>query len=117
MALAVAPQVGAGMAIDKATVYIARKMSTIPWKGKVVLVKEDGTVFVNSGANTNVKVGDSFSVFREGEALIDPDTGIELGKDTSKIAEISIFEVQEKFSKAKIDDKTSDIAKGDLMLE
>ena len=105
------------MAIDKATVYIAKKMSDVPWKGKVVLVKEDGTVFVNSGANTGVKVGDDFSVYREGEALIDPDTGIELGKDCTKIADVSITEVQEKFSKAKIDSSTSEIAKGDLVLE
>jgi len=104
------------MAIDRAGDYISKKMQDIPWQGKVVTVK-DGLVFVNAGESTGVKVGDSFSVYKEGEALVDPDTGINLGSDRSKITDITITEVQEKFAKAQASGDISTISKGDLILK
>lgn len=105
------------MAIDRAVVYIAEKMASIPWKGKVVTVK-DGVIFVNAGTNSGIAVGDKLVVYKEGESLIDPDTGIDLGSDTKKIADISITEVQEKFSKTDILGNDSEsIERGDLVLE
>ena len=57
-------------------------------------------------------------IFREGEALIDPDTGIELGRDTTKIAEISVTEAKVKFSKAKVVGVPSEpITTGDVVEE
>lgn len=106
------------MAIDRAVVYVSDKLSSLPWKGKVMLVKEDGTVFVNSGTNTGVSSGSVFSVYREGEPLVDPDTGIELGRENTKIADIKITEVQDKFSKATVEGFAQmPIEKGDLVLE
>ncbi|MBF0386023.1 MAG: hypothetical protein HQL27_09170 [Candidatus Omnitrophica bacterium] len=108
----------AQMAIDRAVDYIAKKMNEIPWKGKVIQVKEDGMIYINSGSNANVKVGDKFEIYREGEALVDPDTGMELGKETAKIGEVSIAEVQEKFSKGKAAGSgQGNFAKGDLVQE
>jgi len=105
------------MAIDRAVEHITKKSSDIPWRGRVMLVK-DGLVYVNSGSNANLSSGDSFSVYREGEALVDPDTGMELGRENEKIADIKITEVQDKFSKAKVSGAAStEIAKGDLVLE
>ena len=104
------------MAIDSAVVYIAEKTAGIPWKGKVVTVK-DGVVFVNAGTNSGIEVGDKIVVYKEGESLIDPDTGIDLGSDAKKIADISITEVQEKFSKADAGSAAGDIERGDLVLE
>jgi len=106
------------LAIDRATVYIADRMSNMPWRGKVMLVKEDGTIFVNSGENTGMMTGSTFSVYREGEALIDPDTGMELGRDSSRIADIKITEVKEKFSKARVLGAAQmPIGKGDVVQE
>ncbi len=107
----------AQMAIDRAVDYIAGKMRDISWEGKVIMVK-DGTVYVNSGTNAGVASGNTFDVFREGEALVDPDTGIELGRENTKIAEIRVTEVQEKFAKADIvGTPEKEIEKGDLVLE
>jgi len=106
------------MAIDRSVEYIAGKMKNIPWEGKVILVKEDGTVFVNSGENTGIISGTKLSILKEGEALIDPDTGLDLGSDTTEIARIEITEVQEKFSKAKIlGTPSGTIEKGDIVQE
>ena len=105
------------MAIDGAVVYIAEKMAAIPWKGKVVTVK-DGVVFVNAGTNSGIALGDKLAVYKEGESLIDPDTGIDLGSDAKKIADINITEVQEKFSKAAvIGSPSGEIERSDLVLE
>jgi curli biogenesis system outer membrane secretion channel CsgG len=103
------------IAIDNAVEYIAQQMADIPWRGKVVLMK-NGIVFINAGENSGINRGDTFSVYKEGEALIDPDTGINLGSDTAKIADISVVEVKEKFSKAKVLGTASgQIAKGDIV--
>jgi len=105
------------MAIDRAVVYVSDKMSDVPWRGKVVTVKDE-LVFVNSGASSDVTSGKTLSVWKEGEALIDPDTGMNLGSDAEKIASIEISEVKDKFSKAKvISGNLEDISKGDLVKE
>lgn len=105
----------AQITIDQAVDYIAKKLSAFPWKGKVVTVK-DGLVFVNSGKNSGVQVGDAFVVYKPGEALIDEDTGMDLGSDKTKVGEIKISEVQDKFSKANvIGGKIEDISKGDIV--
>ena len=105
------------MAIDRAVVYISDKLSDVPWQGKVVTIK-DGLVFINAGEDTNVKAGDTFKVLREGEALIDPDTGMNLGSETTKLADVKIVEVQPKFSKAKIEGAANgEIAAGDIVKE
>ncbi len=87
------------IAIDRAVEYIIAKTGNIPWEGKVVTVKGD-TIIVNSGSNVGISVGDKFAVFRKGEEFIDPDTGMSLGAETTKIGEIEVVNVQEKYSKA-----------------
>ncbi|MFC1594451.1 CsgG/HfaB family protein [Candidatus Omnitrophota bacterium] len=105
------------MAIDRAVVYITDQMGDIDWRGRVVLVK-DGLVYINAGENASLSSRQTFTVYREGEALVDPETGIELGKENTKIGDIKVVEVQEKFSKAELLGQCSmDIAKGDLILE
>ena len=47
-------------------------MESIAWEGKIVSVKR-GTVFVNAGGNSNVRVGDEFTIYQKGDDLIDPD--------------------------------------------
>ena len=105
------------MAIDRAVVYIAEKLSEVPWKGKVVTIK-DGLVFINAGENANVEVGNEFQVLREGESLIDPDTGMDLGSEATKLADIKIIDVQPKFSKAEVEGAAGgQILAGDLVRE
>ena len=103
--------------IDQAVDYLAKKLSALPWQGKVVTIK-DGLVFVNSGKTAGVEIGDAFSIFKEGEALVDPDTGMNLGSEKTKIADIKISDVQDKFSKAQVTSgKIEEIAKGNIIQE
>lgn len=103
--------------IDQAVDYLAKKLSSLPWQGKVVTVK-DGLVFVNSGKTAGIQSGDSFAVYSEGEALTDPDTGMNLGSEKTKIADIKISDVQDKFSKAQVTSgKIEGIAKGNIVQE
>jgi len=105
------------MAIDRAVKYVSDRMADIPWQGKVVTVN-DGLVFVNAGSNADMTLGKTLSVWKEGEALIDPDTGMNLGSDAEKVASIEITNVQEKFSKAKVTSgDLASISKGDLVKE
>lgn len=105
------------IAIDRAVDYIAKKSEGIPWSGKVMMVKE-GIVYVNSGTNAGLKEGDTFFIYNQGEALIDPDTGMELGRENKKLGQIKVSEVQEKFSKAAaVGTLAGDVNKGDLVLE
>ncbi len=103
------------MAIDRAVDYISKKANRVPWSGKVMLVKDD-LVYVNSGVNAGLASGDTFDVYRQGESLVDPDTGMELGRESKKIGEIKITEVQDKFSKAAmLFGNIADVGKGDLV--
>jgi curli biogenesis system outer membrane secretion channel CsgG len=104
------------MAIDRAVVYISDKLAKLSWQGSVVLVKE-GDVYINAGSDAGISSGMKFDIYRKGESLIDPETGIELGSEKTKIAEISVFEAQPKFSKAKILNSSAEIEKADLVLE
>jgi curli biogenesis system outer membrane secretion channel CsgG len=63
------------------------------------VVKIDGQrIWINVGAQAGVKVGDTFSVFHIGEALIDPVTGASLGADEKQTGSAAVSEVQEKYA-------------------
>ena len=65
-----------------------------------------------------MEAGSVFDVYKEGEALIDPDTGMNLGSDTTKLGEVKVTEVQDKFSKAQaVGTPSSPIEKGNIVKE
>lgn len=61
----------------------------VPWQAKVIMEK-NGMVYINAGAQSGVQPGDTFVIYRAGEKLIDPDTGLNLGTVDSKIGEIKV---------------------------
>jgi hypothetical protein len=58
--------------------------------------------------------GWTFTVFRPGEALIDPDTGMNLGVEREKIGRLRISEVKEKYSIAE-PVEGSEFKRGDIL--
>jgi curli biogenesis system outer membrane secretion channel CsgG len=74
-------------AINQCVEYISDDMSGLPWEGKIIKAS-DGTIYMKPGSKGGVQPGMVFSVYRAGEELIDPDTGISLGSEESKIGEI-----------------------------
>ena len=76
-------------AIDEIVELIDDAAVNIPWQAKIVKA-DGGTIFINVGAQAGVNIGDEFVVYRAGEELIDPDTGLSLGSTESKIGSIKV---------------------------
>ena len=87
-------------AINQSVAIISSRLERVPWTGRIVKAEGD-RIYINAGANFGVKPGDRFSCFHQGEALIDPETGLSLGGATSKYGQIEVVEVSDKFSIAK----------------
>jgi len=81
---------------------------------KVMGSSADGTVYLNRGADSGLKVGEQFVVMRPGQALIDPDTGESFGSAESKVATIKITEVEGARSRAQLL-SGSDPVSGDIL--
>lgn len=81
-------------------------------EGTIIKVS-DGEVFISLGTRNGVNNGDTFTVFRKGDALIDPDTGEELGADEETIGTVTITKASEKFSVCKVN--SGNVKKGDIV--
>jgi curli biogenesis system outer membrane secretion channel CsgG len=76
-------------AIEECIDYISEAMKDIPWAGKIILNK-DNIIYMKPGSTGGVETGMEFNVFRPGEDLIDPDTGLSLGSEEKKIGVIQV---------------------------
>lgn len=82
--------------INQGVFELIKQVGARPAEGSVV--KADAAqIYTNLGADT-VSVGERLRVMHEGEALIDPETGISLGGSMTQLGEIQVTQVQEKFS-------------------
>jgi len=79
-------------AVDKCVEYITQAMKKIPWQGKIIKANADGTVYMKPGSQGGVKPGMEFVVYRKGEELIDPDTGLSLGSEEQMIGKIKVVQ-------------------------
>ncbi len=89
-------------AVDEVAAKISRAMSNIPWQGKIIKVSGN-VVYMKPGSDAGIRVGSHFFVYHKGEALIDPDTGLPLGSEETKCAEIQVVSfVGNKVAKANV---------------
>ncbi len=102
------------IAIDNATEFIASKMGDVPYQGNVIKVSGD-VVYINAGTRSGANAGEVFTVYSKGEELMDPDTGEILGSEEERIGTVKVFDVKEKYSKAKIEGSAAGIKKGDII--
>ncbi|HTR99788.1 MAG TPA: CsgG/HfaB family protein [Bacteroidota bacterium] len=79
-------------AIDETVNLIAKNIVKVPWSGRIIKMSEDGTVIMKPGSEANVVADMEFDVFRPGEELKDPDTGLALGHEESKVGRIRVTE-------------------------
>ncbi|MFH1037358.1 MAG: CsgG/HfaB family protein [PVC group bacterium] len=100
-------------AIDEAVQKITARLKNVPWQGKLIKAGPS-QVYLNAGSEGGVSDGMEFDVYRQGEALVDPDTGMTLGAETEKIGRIKVTEVKDKFSLAAVV-SGSDMQRGDLV--
>src|SRR3972149_169760 len=105
-------------AVDGCVELVRNNMEKIPWSGKILKINTDGTVLMKPGSEGNVKTGMEFAVYRVGEEIKDPDTGLSLGSEETKIGKIRVTEDMLKGKAAKatvIDGK--DFLVGDIVRE
>lgn len=89
-------------ALAKATEKVIRKLSTMPFQGKLLAV-DSRSVVIKAGTRSQLKNGAQLDVFHVGEALRDPDSGQILGYKESKFGVIQISNHQnENISEATI---------------
>ncbi len=100
-------------AIAEAIYRIALNMDKVPWKGSVVLVQLD-KVYINCGHREGIATGQEFVVYSKGEELTDPNTGELLGMEETKSGRISVVEVKEKYSIARIE-AGANFKRGDVL--
>ncbi|MBT8068617.1 MAG: hypothetical protein KJO09_15345 [Gammaproteobacteria bacterium] len=85
--------------INQAVFELIKQVGAKPAEGSIV--KADAAqIYTNLGADS-VAAGDRLEVLKQGEELIDPETGISLGGSMTSLGEIEISQVQEKFSIAR----------------
>ncbi len=78
-------------AVEEVIELVNKDAQNIPWSAKVV-INRGGKIYINSGSIDGVQIGEIFDVFRAGEALIDPDTGLNLGAIEKKIGTIKVID-------------------------
>lgn len=82
-----------------------------------VLNSQNGQVWINRGKDGGLKTGDVLNVYRPGEALIDPDTGENLGTVELFLGKVKVVRVNPKFTITEVNEKESGatIVKGDIL--
>lgn len=105
-------------AIEDVIKLLDDKSSSMVWQGKIVKA-DAGSVIINAGEEAGLKVGDVLTVYRQGEELIDPDTGLSLGSTEKKVGQIKVTDNsigKGKASKCSIV-SGSDYQRGDIVKE
>jgi curli biogenesis system outer membrane secretion channel CsgG len=88
-------------AIAKAVEQLVGGMPEPRWSAKIVDVR-DGVVYLNVGADGGVEPGLVLEVYEIQPALLDPDTGKNLGAPDRLLGEIQVETVKPGFSTAKV---------------
>ena len=68
---------------------------------KVVHVNET-QVYMNAGVSQKVNVGDQYAIYRKGQVIIDPDSGLTLGYEQIQCGMVQVERVQPRMSIARI---------------
>ncbi|MFH1076576.1 MAG: CsgG/HfaB family protein, partial [Pseudomonadota bacterium] len=81
---------------------------------KLLGIAEDGTVYLNRGADAGLKNGVVFDVMRQGQDMVDQDTGLSFGKAETKVAAVEIVAVEASRARAKLL-SGSEVKAGDIL--
>ena len=98
--------------INKGVFKLAGWLGSRSWSGRVIKV-DGGRVFVNAGINQGLTEGMTLTALSTGEALIDPDTGLNLGAETEVSGMLRVNKVTEKYSIASVVEGCHGLAGGD----
>ena len=76
-------------ALSKATEKVIRKLSAMPYQGKILAIDSDFIV-LKAGTRSQLKIGSQLNVYHIGDALRDPDNGQVLGYKENKVGVVQI---------------------------
>jgi len=88
-------------AIQKAVAGILASIPKMKWSARVIDFR-DGVVYVNAGTGYNMQPGMALEIFDPQPALIDPQTGRNLGSPDKLVGEVVIDRVDTEYSTAKV---------------
>ena len=100
--------------INKGVYDVVKEIGTRPAEGTVIKA-EGKRVWLNIG-DDGVDIGDRLSLMAKGEELVDPETGISLGSSDTKVGDIEVIEVSEKFSIAQSVSVAKTPKRGDIVI-
>jgi curli biogenesis system outer membrane secretion channel CsgG len=92
-------------AINDAVRKICSRAEKLQWEAKVAAIEEEESsslLYLNVGAESNLRLGDVLEIYRPGEDIIDPDSKVVIGRTKGKVVgKAEVQEVQEKVTLAK----------------
>ena len=77
--------------VERVVKLLTESAADMPWSAKVITFNQN-KVYINSGKQDGIQIGKAFKVFRPGEALIDPDTGLNLGSVEQEVGTIKVID-------------------------
>ncbi|MBI5887089.1 MAG: hypothetical protein HZB82_00050 [Deltaproteobacteria bacterium] len=101
-------------ALTKAMTKMIDTLNALPFQSRILQVK-GASVIVRAGTKSKLAEGTVLGVYRQGDDIVDPDTGRVIGKDENKIGELMIVNhMNDKMSKVDVRSGTGFKA-GDLI--
>ncbi|MBI5418027.1 hypothetical protein HZA55_08815 [Candidatus Poribacteria bacterium] len=85
-----------------------------PWTARIVKVNGN-QIYLNSGEEDGEKVGRVVGIYRKSEEMVDPETGVSLGSEETKLGTAKIVKVEKKFSIAET--TAAGVTKDDILKE
>ena len=77
-------------ALSQLVENIINKCMDKPWRSYVLSV-EDGTYIISGGASQGLSAGDTFSVYKKGKTVRNPQTGMNVELPGTKIGEVTVI--------------------------
>jgi len=94
-----------GKAVRAATVesagFIVEQLKEVDWAGQVITA-EGEQIFLNAGANSGVEVGDTFTVTNIAKELVDPASGVVLGRIERRMGTVEVQSVTDLYAIARV---------------
>jgi curli biogenesis system outer membrane secretion channel CsgG len=87
--------------VGELAIKAAGRVVDIIYPPRVIGLAAD-VITINRGEGSGVAVDQTWEVFALGKEMVDPDTGVSLGREEVKLGEIAITDVLPKFSKARL---------------
>lgn len=87
-------------AIQQAVYEIIRGMDNVPWQALVANVDND-RVYINAGRNANIAPGMALRAVRADRTITDPATGQVLGSERRTIGDLTVLQVEDRYSVAR----------------